>query len=65
MYCILLTRSSILFSAVDDFNLKSNFILKSKVKSYEKTMKENTVKIADAGRRRRRSQLGFERYPAF
>ena len=57
MYCILLIISSIVFSAVDDFNLKSE------AKSKE-TMKENIVKIADpavVGRR----QLGFERFPAF
>ena len=35
--------SSIVFSAVDDFTLKNNFNLKSKVKS-KNTTKENTVK---------------------
>ena len=34
MYCILLIISSIVFSAVDDFNLKSNLNLESKIKSY-------------------------------
>ena len=41
MYCILLIISSIVFSAVDDFNLKYNFNLKSKAKS-KKTMKDKS-----------------------
>ena len=41
MYCILLIITSIVFSAVEDFNLKS------KVKS-QNTIMENTVKIADS-----------------
>ena len=42
MYCIVLIISSIVFSAVDDFNLKNNLNLKSKTKN-NNTMKERTL----------------------
>ena len=64
MYFILLIISSIVFSTVDDFNLKKQFQFKKQNEKLLHYEGEGIVKIADPSAvvSRSRSRLGFERF---